>query len=40
LQIEDKQVGRADRARTALTRSFSEYVQNYVAAHKEAPAAR
>jgi branched-chain amino acid aminotransferase len=35
LQIEDKQVGRADRARIALTRTFSEYVRNYVASHKE-----
>lgn len=38
-QIEDKQVGRGDRARTALTRSFSEYLRNYIAANKEAPAA-
>src|SRR5882724_1569031 len=38
LQIEDKQLGRTDRARTALTRSFSEYVRNYVASRKEAAA--
>jgi branched-chain amino acid aminotransferase len=39
-QIEDKKLGRADRARQALTRTFSEYLRNYVAAHKEQPAAR
>jgi len=39
-QIEDKKVGRSDRARLALTRTFSEYLRNYVAVHKEQPAAR
>jgi len=39
-QIEDKKVGRSDRARLALTRTFSEYLRNYVAAHKEQSAAR
>ena len=38
--IEDKKVNRSDRARQALTRTFSEYVRNYVAAHKEQSAAR
>ena len=35
LQIEDKKVGRTDHTRQALARAFSEYVRNYVAAHKE-----
>jgi branched-chain amino acid aminotransferase len=34
-QIEDKQIGRAGHTRQALARAFSEYVRNYVAAHKE-----
>jgi branched-chain amino acid aminotransferase len=33
-QIEDKKIGRADHTRQALARAFSEYVRNYVAAHK------
>jgi branched-chain amino acid aminotransferase len=40
VRIEEKQVGRADRARTALAREFSEYVRRYVAANKEIAAAR
>jgi branched-chain amino acid aminotransferase len=34
-QVEDKKVGRADRARRALSEAFGEHVRNYVAAHKE-----
>jgi branched-chain amino acid aminotransferase len=34
-QIEDKKIGRTDHTRQALARAFSEYVRNYVAAHKE-----
>jgi branched-chain amino acid aminotransferase len=37
-QVEDKQVGRSDRARKALAEGFSEYLRNYVATHKEVPA--
>jgi branched-chain amino acid aminotransferase len=33
-QIEDKQIGRSGHTRQALARAFSEYVGNYVAAHK------
>jgi len=32
-QIEDQKVGRADHARQALARTFSEYLRNYIAAH-------
>ena len=35
MQIEDKLTGRAGHTRQALARAFSEYVRNYVAAHKE-----
>jgi branched-chain amino acid aminotransferase len=35
IQIEDKKVGRSDHTRQALARSFSEYVQSYVATHKQ-----
>ena len=38
LQIEDKKIGRSDHTRQALTRAFSEFVQNYVATHKEVAA--
>ncbi len=34
--IEEKKVGRADHARQALTRTFSQYVRDYVAGHREA----
>lgn len=34
--IEEKKVGRADHARQALTRTFSQYVREYVATRKEA----
>ena len=34
VQIEDKKIGRSDHTRQALARAFSEYVGNYVAAHK------
>jgi branched-chain amino acid aminotransferase len=34
-QIEDKQMGRGGHTREALARAFSEYVENYVATHKE-----
>ena len=37
--IEEKKVGRADHARQALARSFAEYLQSYIASHKE-PVAR
>lgn len=40
VQIEDKKVGRSERARQALTAAFREYVRKYVAANKVAPAAR
>jgi len=40
VQIEDKKVGRSERARHALTAAFGEYVRKYVAANKVAPAAR
>jgi branched-chain amino acid aminotransferase len=33
-QIEEKKIGRADHTRQALAAAFSEYVANYVAAHK------
>jgi branched-chain amino acid aminotransferase len=36
LQIEDRKMGRADGARQALLRAFSEYVRQYVAEHAEA----
>jgi hypothetical protein len=31
-------IGRSERARKALSEGFSEYLRNYVAAHKEVPA--
>jgi branched-chain amino acid aminotransferase len=34
LQIEEKKVGRSERARQALERAFSEFVKRYVAEHK------
>ena len=34
VRIEDREIGRSDHARQALTRVFSEYVANYVAAHQ------
>lgn len=37
-QVEEKPVGRADRARKALSEAFGEYVRNYVAAHREVAA--
>ena len=40
VQIEDKKVGRSERARQVLTAAFREYVRKYVAANKVAPAAR
>jgi branched-chain amino acid aminotransferase len=39
-RIELKNVGRADSARSALAKSFSEYLQNYVATHKATSAAQ
>jgi branched-chain amino acid aminotransferase len=33
-QVEDKKVGRSDRARKALAEGFAEYLRNYVAMHK------
>jgi branched-chain amino acid aminotransferase len=39
-KIEEKQVGLTDRARMALQGAFREYLQRYIADHKEAPAAR
>jgi branched-subunit amino acid aminotransferase/4-amino-4-deoxychorismate lyase len=36
-QIEEKKVGRSERARVALARAFSEFVARYVAEHKPAP---
>ena len=35
LQIEEKKVGRSERARQALDRAFSEFVKRYVAEHKK-----
>ena len=35
-QIEEKKVGRSERARVALARAFSEFVARYVAEHKPA----
>jgi branched-chain amino acid aminotransferase len=35
IQIEDKKIGRSDHTRQALARSFSEFVQSYVATHKQ-----
>ena len=35
-QIEDRKVGRGDDVRQALARCFTEFVRNYIAAHKEA----
>jgi len=35
IQIEDKKIGRSDHTRQALARSFSEFVQGYVATHKQ-----
>jgi branched-chain amino acid aminotransferase len=35
LQIEDRQMGRADGARQALLKTFSEYVRRYIAGRKE-----
>jgi len=40
LQIEDRPVGRSGRTRIALTEAFREHLRNYVAEHREAPAAR
>jgi branched-chain amino acid aminotransferase len=40
MQIEDKNTGRSERARQALTTAFSAFVQKYVANHKAAPATR
>jgi branched-chain amino acid aminotransferase len=37
LQIEEKKVGRSERARQALQPAFSEFVQRYVAEHKAQP---
>lgn len=35
VQIEDRKVGRADRACQSLTRAFREYLHSYIASHKE-----
>ncbi len=35
IQIEDKKIGRSDHTRQALALAFSEYLQNYVATHKQ-----
>jgi branched-chain amino acid aminotransferase len=40
VQVEAKKVGRSDSTREKLQRAFSRYVEEYVAAHKAAPAAR
>ena len=37
-QVEQKSVGRNDRARKALAGAFGEYLRKYVASHKEVPA--
>ena len=37
-RIENQKIGRSDHTRQALARAFSEYVANYVAAHKEVAA--
>src|ERR1700747_1862400 len=38
VQIEEKKVGRSERARQALTGAFAEFVRKYVAGHKAASA--
>jgi branched-chain amino acid aminotransferase len=40
IQIEDKAVGRTESTREKLQSAFAKYVEEYVAAHKQAPAAR
>jgi branched-chain amino acid aminotransferase len=40
VQIEEKRVGRSERARQVLTGAFGEFVRKYVAGHKAAPAVR
>ena len=35
LQIEEKKVGRSERARQVLQRAFSEFTKLYVAEHKK-----
>ncbi len=35
IQIEDKKIGRSDHTRQALALAFSEFLHNYVAAHKQ-----
>jgi branched-chain amino acid aminotransferase len=37
-QVEDKKVGRGDRARKALTEGFAQFVRDYVTSHKAVPA--
>jgi branched-chain amino acid aminotransferase len=37
-QVEDRAVGRADRARKSLAAGFSEFVRSYIASHKEVAA--
>lgn len=34
-QVEDKNVGRSDRARRSLAEGFAEFLRNYVASHRE-----
>ena len=40
VQIDDHAVGRSHKARIALSNAFADYLHNYVAEHKEQPAAR
>ena len=35
IQIEEKKIGRTGHTRQALARAFSEYLQNYIATHKQ-----
>jgi branched-chain amino acid aminotransferase len=35
IQIEEKKIGRSDHTRQALAQAFSEFLQNYVATHKQ-----
>lgn len=37
-QVEEIKIGRSERARKALSEGFSEFLRNYIAAHKEVPA--
>ena len=40
VQVEEKKVGRTEKAQTALKTAFAEFVDRYVAEHKQTPTAR